>query len=146
VETTSARKPAQPAKPHHTNLVEPVVHVALTQDPHRSNRVEPTLYLDEAFDAYWRQLFESNSTSTFALPFFHLQYDGFWSLVSTNGASVDDPIIAKTPRALRSAVAHAVVDSELHALLKMPEWNQHLRSVVIASNFAPEAHFRFVVS
>ena len=31
VETTSARKPAQPAKPHHTNLVEPVVHVALTK-------------------------------------------------------------------------------------------------------------------
>lgn len=30
--------------------------------------------------------------------FFHLQYDGFWSLIGTNGANVDTPIIAKTPR------------------------------------------------
>lgn len=116
------------------------------QDPQRSNRVEPTLYLEEAFDAYWRQLFENSNTSTFALPFFHLQFDGFWSLVSTNGGDVDSPIIAKTPRALRSTVACALVDSELHELLKKPEWNQHLRSVIIASNFAPEAHSRFVVS
>lgn len=116
------------------------------QDPDRANRVEPTLYLEEAFDAYWRQLFDSNNPSTFALPFFHLQYDGFWSLVSINGADVQDPSIAKTPRALRSAVDHAVVDSELHGLLKRPEWNQHLRSVVIASNFAPEQHYRFVTN
>lgn len=116
------------------------------QDPQRSNLVEPTLYLEEAFDAYWHQLFENISTSTFALPFFHLQFDGFWSLIRTNGGDVDAPIIAKTPRALRSTVAHALVDSELHELLKKPEWNQHLRSVIIASNFAPEAHYRFVVS
>jgi putative restriction endonuclease len=116
------------------------------QDPHRSNRVEPTLYLEEAFDAYWRQLFGNNNTSTFALPFFHLQYDGFWSLISTNGGDVEDPMIAKTPRTLRSAVAYAIVDSELHELFKKPEWNQHLRSVIIASNFAPEAHYRFVAS
>jgi putative restriction endonuclease len=116
------------------------------QDPHRSNRVEPTLYLEEAFDAYWHQLFGNDNTSTFALPFFHLQYDGFWSLTSRNGGGIEDPTIAKTPRTLRNAVAYATVDSELHELFKEPEWNQHLRSVIIASNFSPEAHYRFVAS
>jgi len=116
------------------------------QDPHRPNCVEPTLYLEEAFDAYWHQLFESGNTSTFALPFFHLQYDGFWSLVSKNGADVGDPGIARTPKALRSAVAHAKLDSDLHDLLRRPEWNQHLRSIVIASNFDPDVHDRLVTS
>jgi len=111
----------------------------------RENYIEPTLYIEEAFNAYWQALFESDNPSTFALPFFHLQHDGFWSLVGTNTTScISDPIITKSPAALRKTVACAKLDSALHDLLRQPAWNCHLRSVIIASNFDPEVHRRVV--
>jgi putative restriction endonuclease len=110
----------------------------------RHNSIEPTFYMEESFDAYWRKLFEIENSSTFAFPFFHLQHDGFWSLVGTNGSDVADPAIARAASALRNAVAFAKVDPELHDLLGRPEWNCHLRSVVITSNFDPEVHARLV--
>jgi putative restriction endonuclease len=114
------------------------------QDSMRNNRIEPTLHLEELFNGYWHLLFGSDPTSTFALPFFHLQHDGFWSLVGINGCNVSDPAIAKAVSPLRKAVAFAKLDCEFHGLLQRPEWNHHLRSVTIASNFEPEIHNRFV--
>ena len=114
------------------------------QHPDRENRIDPTLSIEESFNEYWRLLFGSDNTSTFALPFFHLQHDGFWSLVSANGSNVGDPAIAKSAAALRKAVAFAKLDYPLHQLLQRAEWAQHLRSVVISSNFEPEVHSRFI--
>ncbi len=110
----------------------------------RENRIEPTLYVEESFNEYWRLLYASDNTSTFALPFFHLQHDGFWFLVGANGSSVEDPEIAKTASSLRKAVAFAKLDDRLHELLQRPEWVHHLRSVIISSNFEPEAHSQFI--
>jgi putative restriction endonuclease len=110
----------------------------------RENRIEPTLCIEESFNEYWRLLFGSDNTSTFALPFFHLQHDGFWSLVGANGTNVGDPGIAKTSAALRSAVSYATLDAPLHSLLQRAEWGQHLRSVIVCSNFVPEVHSRFI--
>ena len=111
----------------------------------RQNRIEPTLYIEEAFNAYWRQLFEIDNTSTFALPFFHLQNDGFWCLVGADGDSnIGDPMIARSASALRKVVTFARIDEDLHSLLSRPEWNSHLRSVIIASNFVPEVHAKFL--
>jgi putative restriction endonuclease len=110
----------------------------------RENRIEPTLYIEESFDAYWRKLFEIDNNSTFAFPFFHLQHDGFWSLVDANGSNVADPAIARSASALRNAVAFAKIAPELHDLLCRPEWNCHLRSVIITSNFDPDVHARLV--
>lgn len=110
----------------------------------RENRVEPTLYLEESFNAYWHLLFGSDNTSTFALPFFHLQHDGFWRLVPANGNNVGDPLIARTAVALRKAVAYATLDADFHCLLQRPEWSHHLRSIILASNFEPEVHGRYL--
>jgi len=114
------------------------------ENPDRENRIEPTLYLEEAFDAYWRQLFESENTSTFALPFFHLQHDGFWFLTAAEGSDIGDPAIAKSSSALRKAVTFARIDHGLHELLRRSDWNCHLRSVIITSNFDADVHGRFV--
>jgi predicted restriction endonuclease len=114
------------------------------QHPMRENRIEPTLHIEELFNGYWDLLFGSETNSTFALPFFHMQHDGFWSLEAANGNDVADPSIARAASLLRKAVAFAKLDDELHRLLQRPEWNRHLRSVTIASNFAPEVHWRFV--
>ena len=89
-------------------------------------------------------LYGSDNTSTFALPFFHLQHDEFWFLVAPNGNGVDDPEIAKTSASLRKAVAFAKLDDGIHLLLQRPEWVQHLRSVTISSNFDPDTHSRFI--
>jgi putative restriction endonuclease len=110
----------------------------------RENTIEPTLYFEESFDEYWRLLFGSDNTSTFALPFFHLQHDGFWFLVGANGANIRDPEIAKTSTALRKAIAYAKLDPQLHELLQRAEWTYHLRSVIISANFEPEIHSRFI--
>ena len=102
--------------------------------------------MEESFNAYWHLVFGTDNASTFAFPFFHLQHDGFWSLVGTNGSNVADPAIARAASALRNAVAFAKVDTELHDLLRRPEWNCHLRSVIIASNFDPDVHARLVAN
>ena len=70
----------------------------------------------------------------------------FWSLVCKRDANVEGSVIAKLQKGLCSAVADEIVDSELYELFKKSEWNQHSRSFSIASNFAPVAHNRFVVS
>ena len=114
------------------------------EDWNRENRIEPTLYLEELFDTYWQKLFETANTSTFAFPFFHLQHDGFWSLVAVGGHNVSDPAIARGASALRGAVAFARLDQELHELLRRPAWNSHLRSLLIVGNFTPEVHDRLV--
>jgi putative restriction endonuclease len=110
----------------------------------RGNRIEPTLYFEESFDEYWRLLFGSDNPSTFALPFFHLQRDGFWFLEGANGVNIGDPGIAETTAALRKAIAYAKLDSQFHELLQRAEWAYHLRSVIIAANFEPEIHSRFI--
>jgi putative restriction endonuclease len=114
------------------------------QNAIRENRVEPTLYIEESFDAYWRKLFDRDHHSTFAFPFFHLQHDGFWFLVATDGKNVSDPAVARASSALRNAVAYAKIDPALHGLLRRPEWNCHLRSIIIASNFDPDVHVQLV--
>ena len=114
------------------------------EDATRANRVEPTFYMEEAFDAYWRLLFGTDNTSTFALPFFHMQHDGFWSLVGVNGNNVTDPAIARASAPLRKAVAFAKLDDQLHELLGQTEWAYHLRSVILASNFEAELHRQFL--
>lgn len=114
------------------------------QDLIRENRIEPTLHLEEMFNSYWRRLFGNDTTSTFALPFFHLQYDGFWRLEGTNGTQVSDPAIAKAPSPLRKNVAFAKLDPDLHDLLRQPEWNRHLWSVTITGSFEPEIHSRLI--
>jgi hypothetical protein len=63
-----------------------------------------TLHLEELFNDYWRILFGNDTTSNFALPFFHLKQDGFWSLIGTGNNSVSDPTIARAGAALRKAV------------------------------------------
>jgi len=110
----------------------------------RENRVEPTFCMEEAFDASWRLLFGTDNSSTFALPFFHLQHDGFWSLVGVDGNNVTDPAIARSSAPLRKAVAFAKLDDELHELLLQAEWAYHFRSVILASNFEAELHRQFL--
>lgn len=106
----------------------------------RENRIEPTFYMEASFDGYWQLLFGTDNTSTFALPFFHLQHDGFWSLSGINGNDVSDPDIGRSSAALRRTVAFAKLDDDLHELLRQAEWVNHLRSIILAANFQPELH------
>jgi putative restriction endonuclease len=112
------------------------------QHPNRPNRISPSEQIEEAFNEYWYQLYNADNPSTFALPFFHLQYEGFWHLKSENDS--DAQKIDGTSSALRDANAYAEIDSELHELFKKPEWNRHFRSVIIAANFSPEVHSKLI--
>src|SRR5260370_7387362 len=100
----------------------------------RPNRVEPTFYMEEAFDAYWRLLFGTENSSTFALPFFHLQHHGFWSLVGVDRSNVTDPPIATSPHPFRKALAFAKLHHDPHQLPLHAACASHLHSATPHTN------------
>ena len=113
-------------------------------DPGRANRIVPNQELEESFNFYWELLDLSGTPSTFSLPFFHLQTDGFWHLVGVGNKDVDERA-RRTPRALREHVERAYVDAELHEILRNGEWRSHLKSVLITANFDPSLHERLLL-
>ncbi|MCR9171580.1 MAG: HNH endonuclease [bacterium] len=84
-----------------------------------SNVIEitPELVLD--FKDIWSQLVITNHTANFALPFFHMKSEGFWSLNAKNDTLV--PITSsnsiKSLSALKESLAFAKIDPDLFHLL-----------------------------
>jgi putative restriction endonuclease len=112
--------------------------------PTRTNCIEPTLYLESTFESYWQKVYGVDPDTTFSLPFFHLQTDGFWHLVPHSIESGIDPRARRTPQALRQEVLFAYLDESFHSLLQISQWLSHFRSVIIALHFAPAVHERLL--
>jgi putative restriction endonuclease len=101
-----------------------------------SNLVEITDDLVELFDRYWERVLPSHRPRNLALPFFHLQGDGFWHLLPRHGRSSSGSQMTSLIR-LREEVIGARVDERLYGLFGSEENRDRLRGVLIETYFSP---------
>jgi putative restriction endonuclease len=102
-----------------------------------SNLVEITDDLAELFGLYWERALPFSRRGNLALPFFHLQGDGFWYLLPRHENTLLGSQITSLTR-LREEVIGARLDEELYELLRLKENRDRLRSVLIETYFLPE--------
>ena len=102
-----------------------------------SNLVEITDDLTELFGRYWERVLPFGRPGNLALPFFHLQGDGFWRLLPRHeNARIGSQITSLTR--LWEEVIGACLDEELYDLVRSKENRDRLRSVLIETYFSPE--------
>jgi putative restriction endonuclease len=105
-----------------------------------TNLIEPSPELYELFTLYWSRVMPPNQRGILALPYFHLQSDGFWHLVPQPRKAT----LLKATKQIRSAgelevmVAGARLDDELYEPLCVPESREMLRAVLIETYFSEE--------
>jgi putative restriction endonuclease len=104
------------------------------------NLIEITPELGELFTLYWARVMPPDQRGNLALPFFHLQSDGFWHLIPRPGkeAVLEASHQIRSVNQLRDTVIGARLDEELYDLLCPEESRNLLRAVLIETCFAPE--------
>jgi putative restriction endonuclease len=102
-----------------------------------SNLVEITDDLAELFGRYWERALPFSRQGNLALPFFHLQGDGFWHLLPRHENTLLGSHITSLTR-LREEVIGARLDEDLYELVRLKENRDRLRSVLIETYFSPE--------
>lgn len=115
-----------------------------------SPRIEMTGRLERKFDRIWTKYLGNSSvfTSDITKPFFHMQHEAFWKLVSHEEASIPmaaepHPFVKSTKtshplpkggysiRAMRKAFAYAEIDNHLFELLQNADARAMLRVALI---------------
>ncbi len=102
-----------------------------------SNLVEISDDLVELFGRYWERVLPFSRPGNLALPFFHLQGDGFWHLLSRPGGTSLGSNITSLTR-LQEEIVGARLDESLYDLVGSKENRDLLRSVLIETYFSPE--------
>lgn len=102
-----------------------------------SNRIFITAELILEFKRNWKQLVETDHTSNFSLPFFHLKSEPFWYLVPKAGRnySVTRSKSIKSFKNLRETIAFAEIDKDLFLLLQQPLSQLLLQKVLLGTYF-----------
>jgi putative restriction endonuclease len=97
--------------------------------------------LMDAFDLYWTRIVGNQRDSNPAMPFNHLQSEGFWHLVDVHGTVQNLKHIDRNEifRRIKNQEILAQFDIELFALLQDPESRDSLRRVIIEEYFTPKA-------
>jgi putative restriction endonuclease len=102
-----------------------------------SNLVEISDDLTELFGRYWERVLPFGRPGNLALPFFHLQGDGFWRLLPRHeNAWISSQITSLTR--LRDEVIGARLDEELYDLMRSKKNRDRLRGVLIEKYFSSE--------
>ncbi|MDQ3753525.1 MAG: HNH endonuclease, partial [Acidobacteriota bacterium] len=111
---------------------------SISQGAIKNNLIELTPDLCETFTLYWARVMPPDKRGDISLPFFHLTSEGFWHLVPRPGK---EAIVVASPRfrsinELNEVALGAKLDDELFALLRVREWRDILRSVLVEKYFA----------
>ena len=97
------------------------------------NRISVTDALIESFMAVWNENVHSGHSATFALPFFHLQSEGFWKLHAypqwREWLAAQDSM--NTTGKLRETVQYASLSADLFELLVDPVHREVLRQTLL---------------
>jgi putative restriction endonuclease len=102
-----------------------------------SNLVEISDDLVELFGKYLERVLPFIRPGSLALPFFHLQGDGFWHLLPRyEGSSLGSQMTSLTR--LREEIVGARMDEDLYDLVRSEERRNRLRSVLIETYFSKE--------
>ena len=102
-----------------------------------SNLIEISDDLAELFGGYWERVLPFSRPGNLALPFFHLQGDGFWHLLPGHGSIGIGSQITSLTR-LREEVVGARLDENLYDLVRSEENRDRLRRVLVETYFSPE--------
>ena len=106
-----------------------------------SNLIEASPDLGELFTLYWARVMPPDQRGNMALPFFHLQSDGFWHLLPKPGKA--DYLAAvrqiRSMNELQETAFGARLDEDLYALLRIEQSRDVLRRTLIETYFSPEA-------
>ena len=103
-----------------------------------SNLVEISDDLVELFGKYLERVLPFIRPGSLALPFFHLQGDGFWHLLPRHESTSLGSQITSLIR-LREEIVGARMDEDLYHLIRSEENRDRLRSVLIQTYFSREA-------
>ena len=97
------------------------------------NRIEISDRLIDRFLVLWKNYVTTENIATFALPFFHLQHDGFWHLhaypYKADWLKHQSSINTLGP--LRESIQYATLDEELFSLLSDPQSCKILRQTLL---------------
>lgn len=107
-----------------------------------TNRIFITTELVAAFKTNWSLLVDTEHTSNFSLPFFHLRSEPFWKLsyLQPHAASIKS---INTINVLKNFVAFAEIDTELFLLLKDPINNRLMEDFLLDTYFPnTKNHFK----
>ena len=123
--------------PHKPILLLAVIEL-IGQGTLRQNQVYLSPELIAAFLKYWTRLGTESHRSDIALPFFHMQSEGFWHLKANPGFELvlSSRVRLKTIAALKDAVLYAFLDDELFNLLQDPTARTVLTTVLVTSWFS----------
>lgn len=107
----------------------------------QSNFIEASLGLGELFTLYWACVMPPDQKGSLVLPFFHLQRDGFWHLLSKPGKEGYLAAVRqiRSLSELQDVALGARIDEDLYALVQTEEARNVLRQVLIETYFAPKA-------
>jgi putative restriction endonuclease len=102
-----------------------------------SNLVEISDDLVDLFGKYSERVLPFIRPGNLALPFFHLQGDGFWHLLPRHESTSLGSQMTSLSR-LREEVIGARLDENLYDLIRLEENRDRLRSVLIETHFSRE--------
>lgn len=117
----------------------------ISQGVIKSNLIELTPEFCETFTLYWSRVIPPEKRSNIAMPFFHLTRDGFWHLVPISGKEselqtiLDRNVPLVSINKIKEVATGAKLDDDLFALLKVKEWRDILRSILVDKYFASTA-------
>ncbi|HIK03927.1 MAG TPA: HNH endonuclease [Trichormus sp. M33_DOE_039] len=96
------------------------------------NQIPVSDELIQTFDKYWNTIGSHSYKGGLHYPFFHLQNEGFWYVVTKTGFNGLQP---KTTNKLKEAVDYAYVDNELFLLLQDDFSRRELTYALVTSFF-----------
>lgn len=106
-----------------------------------TNLIELTPELGELFTLYWSRVFppHTGKRGNIAMPFWHLQSDGFWRLLPRPG---QEAVLAGSSKVhsvsrINELSFGAALDEELYSLLQMENGRSQLRHTLITTYFTP---------
>lgn len=105
------------------------------------NLIEPSDDLIDLYAIYMAKVMPSGRRGNFAMPFFHLRYDGFWHLLPRPGQ--ETALGAMTTMTslgqVRANLLGAQLDDALFEALADAAYRDALRTVLIETYFAPDS-------
>ncbi|MFM2425513.1 MAG: hypothetical protein RL747_1057 [Bacteroidota bacterium] len=107
-----------------------------------SNRIYITPELIMNFRELWSKLVTTKHQMNFALPFFHMQSEPFWRIITKPGAFV--PLTSshsiKSLGSLNENIQHAEIDKELWDLMLNAQTNLTLTKLLLSTYFSESSN------
>lgn len=131
--------------PHKPLLLLAVIDL-FAQGVVKSNLIELSIDLCEIFTLYWARIRPPDQRGNIALPFFHLERDGFWHFIPQSGkeALVSSASQIRSVNQIRDSLLGVKLDDELYNFFCVSESREKLREALINKNFAPELQVRLL--